>query len=84
MRARLPASHHPARSLPLPPYPPPPPHQPQVLPLGGYVPADFEGGTSLLAEACGQDFPPCQPGEVSPSSLAEVAAAVAQMDGGAR
>ncbi|PSC68513.1 suppressor of RPS4-RLD 1-like isoform X1 [Micractinium conductrix] len=38
----------------------------KILPIGGFDPAYFEGATSLLAEACGQDFPPCQPGEVLP------------------
>ncbi|EFN60183.1 hypothetical protein CHLNCDRAFT_133696 [Chlorella variabilis] len=36
----------------------------QLLPIGGFDPAYFEGATAILAQACGFDFPPCQPGEV--------------------
>jgi len=35
----------------------------QILPIGGFSPAYFEGATSILAQACGFDFPPCQAGE---------------------
>jgi hypothetical protein len=35
----------------------------QLLPIGGFDPAYFEGATAILAEACNFDFPPCQPNE---------------------
>ncbi|KAL4437439.1 hypothetical protein ABPG75_004578 [Micractinium tetrahymenae] len=34
----------------------------QLLPIGGFSPAYFEGATAILAQACGQSFPPCAPG----------------------
>jgi hypothetical protein len=35
----------------------------QLLPIGGFDPAYFEGATAILAEACNISFPPCQPDE---------------------
>ena len=37
----------------------------QILPIGGYDAAYFEGATSILAQACGFAFPPCAAGEVA-------------------
>lgn len=34
----------------------------QLLPIGGFSPAYFEGATAILAQACSQSFPPCAPG----------------------
>ena len=40
----------------------------QLLPIGGFDPAYFEGATYILATACRQDFQPCVPGETSKPS----------------
>ncbi|KAL4421912.1 hypothetical protein ABPG77_005196 [Micractinium sp. CCAP 211/92] len=34
----------------------------QLLPIGGFSPAYFEGATAILAQACSQSFAPCAPG----------------------